>query len=224
MHLVSPLLERIPGLRHAFGSASEPVPEPFLGAWPEAFPRWKQVHGTRIVEARSAREELGECDGIVSFSAALPIAVTSADCVPILAARRDGGAVATLHSGWRGTLAGAAGELVRALVARGEEPGRWVAAVGPAIGPCCYEVSVELAREFGELGTRMLDLPARNAAQLRAAGIGEVELLRACTRCTRDERGAPLYASYRRDGRGQQQRSVIVAGDLTSPHALRSMR
>jgi YfiH family protein len=211
MHQTSPLLERIPGLRHAFGSASEPVPEPFLAEWPEGFPRWKQVHGTRIVEARAAREDLGECDGIVCFSAALPIAVTSADCVPILAARKDGRAVAALHSGWRGTLAGAATELVRTLVARGENPAHWVAAVGPAIGPCCYEVSVELAREFGELETRMLDLPARNAAQLRAAGIGEVDLLRACTRCARDEHGAPLYASYRRDGRGQQQRSLIVA-------------
>jgi copper oxidase (laccase) domain-containing protein len=70
---------------------------------------------------------------------------------------------------------------------------------------------VELAREFGELRTRMLDLPAINAAQLRAAGIGELELLRACTRCSADERGTPLYASYRRDGRGLQQRSVICA-------------
>jgi YfiH family protein len=210
MHVQSPLLARIPGLRHAFGSASEPVPEPFLGAWPEAFPRWKQVHGTRIAEARAAREELGECDGILCFSAGLPIAVTSADCVPVLAARADGRAVAALHAGWRGTLAGAAGELVRALVARGEDPARWLAAVGPAIGPCCYEVSQELAREFGA-PTRMLDLPELNAAQLRAAGIGAVELLRACTRCARDERGAPLYASYRRDGKGLQQRSVLVA-------------
>ncbi len=55
MHRTSPLLERIPGLRHAFGSASEPVPEPFLGAWPDSFPRWKQVHGARIAEARAAR-------------------------------------------------------------------------------------------------------------------------------------------------------------------------
>ena len=210
MHLSSPLLGRIPGLRHAFGSASEPVPEPFLGAWPQAFPRWSQVHGARIAEARAAREELGECDGILCFAAGLPIAVTSADCVPVLAARADGRAVAALHAGWRGTLAGAASELVRALVARGEDPARWVAAVGPAIGPCCYEVGQELAREF-EAPTRMLDLPALNAAQLRAAGIGQVELLRACTRCSTDERGAPLYASFRRDGRGQQQRSVVVA-------------
>ncbi len=210
MHRTSPLLECIPGLRHAFGSASEPVPEPFLGSWPEAFPRWKQVHGTRIVEARAAREELGECDGIVCFESQLPIAVTSADCVPVLLGRTDGRAVAALHAGWRGTLAGAALELVRTLVARGEDPARWVAAVGPAIGPCCYEVSVELAREFGAQ-TRMLDLPALNAAQLRAAGIGEVDLLRACTRCSRDEHGAPLYASYRRDGRGLQQRSSIAA-------------
>jgi len=211
MHRTSPLLDRIPGLRHAFGSASEPVPELFLGSWPDGFPRWKQVHGTRIAEARAAREELGECDGIVSFTSGLPIAVTSADCVPVLAARADGRAVAALHAGWRGTLAGAATELVRALVARGEDPARWIAAVGPAIGPCCYEVSAELAREFGA-ETRMLDLPALNAEQLRAAGIGAVEILRACTRCSRDERGAPLFASYRRDGKGLQQRSVIVAG------------
>jgi YfiH family protein len=210
MHVQSPLLERIPGLRHAFGSASEPVPEPFLGSWPQAFPRWKQVHGTRIAEAREAREELGLCDGILCFAAGLPIAVTSADCVPVLAARADGRAVAALHAGWRGTLAGAASELVRALVARGEDPARWQAAVGPAIGPCCYEVSEELARQFGS-PTRMLDLPALNAVQLRAAGIGEVELLRACTRCARDEHGTPLYASYRRDGKGLQQRAVIVA-------------
>jgi len=210
MHRTSPLLECIPGLQHAFGSASEPVPEPFVASWPEAFPRWKQVHGVRIAEARQAREELGECDGIVCFQSQLPIAVTSADCVPVLMGRTGGRAVAALHAGWRGTLAGAALELVRALVARGEEPARWVAAIGPAIGPCCYEVSEELAREFGS-PTRMLDLPALNAAQLRAAGIGEVELLRACTRCSRDERGAPLYASFRRDGRGLQQRSVIAA-------------
>lgn len=185
------------------------MPEPFVALWPEAFPRWKQVHGTRIVEVHAAREELGECDGIVCFESQLPIAVTSADCVPLLLARTDGRAVAALHAGWRGTLAGAALELVRVLVARGEDPARWVAAVGPAIGPCCYEVSAELAREFGS-PTRMLDLPALNAMQLRAAGIGEVELLRACTRCARDDRGTPLYASYRREGKGLQQRSVIV--------------
>jgi YfiH family protein len=215
MHIASALLSRIPGLLHAFGSASEPVPEPFVGSWPGSFPRWKQVHGTRIGEARAAREELGECDGIVCFAPNLPIAVTSADCVPVLAAREDGRAVAALHAGWRGTLAGAALELVRALVARGEDPARWVAAIGPAIGPCCYEVSEELAREFASTFSlpfaRQLDLPAINAWQLRSAGIGAVEILRACTRCALDERGTPLYASYRRDGKGPQQRSVIVA-------------
>lgn len=221
MHLTSPLLARIPGLVHAFGSASEPVPEPFLALWPERFPSWKQVHGTRIVEARAPRQELGECDGLLCFVASQPIGVTSADCVPVLAAREDGRAVAALHAGWRGTLAGAATGLVRALVARGEDPARWRAAVGPALGPCCCEVSVELAHEFAgtfaALGERVavprerhLDLAAINAAQLRAAGVGAVEILRHCTRCARDERGAPLFASYRREGRGPQQRALIL--------------
>lgn len=222
MHVVSELLARIPGIAHAFGTRSEPVPEPFRAAWPERFPTWKQVHGTRIVEARAAREDLGECDGIVCFAADQPIAVTSADCVPILAARLDGRAVAALHSGWRGTLAGASIALVRELVQRGEDPSRWRAAVGPAIGPCCYEVSPEIAadfaRAFASMGDavavpaeRRLDLPAINARQLRDAGIGAVELVRACTRCALDADGTPLYASYRREGRGLQQRSVIAA-------------
>lgn len=222
MHVFSALLAEIPGIAHAFGTRSEPVPEPFLADWPARFPTWKQVHGVRIAEARSAREDLGECDGIVCFTAGQPIAVTSADCVPILAARRDGRAVAALHSGWRGTLAGASTALVRELARRGEDPSLWRAAIGPAIGPCCYEVSVELARdferEFASMGDsfavpaeRRLDLPAINARQLEDAGIGAVELVRACTRCARDADGTPLYASYRREGRGLQQRSVIVA-------------
>lgn len=222
MHVNSELLARIPGVLHAFGSHSEPVPEPFLPSWPERFPVWKQVHGVRVALARAAREELGECDGIVSLVPGLPIAVTSADCVPVLAARDDGRAVAALHAGWRGTIAGAAFELARELARRGEEPSRWGAAVGPAIGPCCYEVSLELAddfaRAFAVVGERVavpaerrLDLPAINAWQLREAGFGAVEILRACTRCARDADGTPLFASYRREGRGRQQRSAIVA-------------
>ncbi len=219
MHVVSPLLAAIPGIEHAFGSRSEPVPEPFLAAWPDAFPQWKQVHGVRIAEARAAREDLGECDGMVCFTTGVSIAATSADCVPILAARRDGRAVAALHAGWRGTLAAASTELVRHFVSRGEDPSQWCASIGPAIGPCCYEVSAELAvdfaHEFAAMGDaavpaeRHLDLPAINAHQLRNAGIGAVETLRACTRCAHDVDGTPLYASYRREGRGLQQRSAI---------------
>jgi polyphenol oxidase len=223
MHVESALLARIPGVRHAFGTRSEPVPEPFLDAWPERFPIWKQVHGVRLVEARAPREELGECDGMLCFAAGQPIAVTTADCVPILAARRDGRAVAALHAGWRGTRAGASTELVAELVRRGETPSRWIAAVGPAIGACCYEVGVELAddfaRAFAAMGesiavpaARRLDLQAINARQLRDSGIGEVEILRACTRCARDADGTPLYASFRREGRGRQQRSVSGYG------------
>jgi len=233
MHVVSSLLATIRGIEHAFGTRSEPVPEPFVSAWPTEFPMWKQVHGICIAQARTAREDLGECDGIVCFVADLPIASTSADCVPILAARVDGGAVAALHAGWRGTLAGASTELVRELARHGEDPSRWVAAVGPAIGPCCYEVSADLAadfaRAFAAMGDavavpseRRLDLPAINARQLRDAGIGAIETLRACTRCARDERGEALYASFRREGRGLQQRSVIRVRSDAAPGPQRS--
>jgi copper oxidase (laccase) domain-containing protein len=156
------------------------------------------------------------------FAAGLPIAVTSADCVPVLAARRDGRAVAALHAGWRGTLAGAAGSSCARSPARGEDPAQWIAAIGPAIGPCCYEVSEELAAEFGSPQTRMLDLPALNAAQLRAAGIGEVELLRACTRCSLERarhaalrelpaRGRAIAAALRDRGAHHATRRAFVA-------------
>ena len=221
MHLESALLARIPGLVHAFGSRDEPTPEPFLAAWPDRFPTWSQVHGVRVAEARAPRDALGECDAIVSFASGQPIAVVTADCVPILAAREDGRAVAALHAGWRGTLAGASTALARDLVRRGEQLSSWRTAIGPAIGPCCYEVGLDLADEFARAfdaiaaravpAERRLDLASVNAWQLERAGFGAVDVLRACTRCARDEDGTPLFASYRREGRGPQQRSAIAA-------------
>ena len=78
-----------------------------------------------------------------------PLSVRAADCVPILLADRRTGAVAAIHAGWKGTAAGAAIVAVQNLTSRyGTNPEDVVAAVGPSIGPCCYEVGPDLASHF----------------------------------------------------------------------------
>ncbi|MGK5082435.1 polyphenol oxidase family protein [Bdellovibrionota bacterium FG-1] len=210
----SKLLATIPALVHSFGSFADPTPEREMSDWKEKKANWKQVHGIATCEIKEPGQKGGEVDAFFSFSAELPVAVTHADCVPILLARRDGGAVAAVHAGWRGTRARILRALWKRLSDRGQVPSDWVAAVGPAIGPCCYEVSQELAGDFRhefslKTSGRMLDLPAINAAELRAIGLAEVDLLRACTRCAVDSAGKFLFHSYRREGKSTAQYSVV---------------
>lgn len=223
MNLKSALLNRVPGVVHGFGSVAWPVPEPFAARWEELRARWSQVHKTDSCELLGPAQVCGSIDAQHTSVAGLPAAAMHADCTPILLARRDGGKVAAIHAGWRGTHSHILSRVWGELAAKGEKPGDWVAAVGPTIGPCCYEVSEEIAadfaREFASYGAglavpraRILDLPAINAAELRVLGIGEVDLLRACTRCSVDAAGAPLYHSYRREKGGTRQFSVIARG------------
>jgi YfiH family protein len=135
------------------------------------------------------------------------LAVLSADCVPILLASHDGGAVAAVHSGWRGTAAGVLRNTVRSMSETyGVQPDRMVAAIGPAIGPCCYEVDGPVIEAFGAAnaalspgrpGHAMLDLQAANRAQLIEEGVDPVRIdaLDYCTSCRTD-----LFYSARREG------------------------
>jgi YfiH family protein len=184
--------------------------------WQAHRPNWKQVHGDQIALVESAGQECGSVDGLWSKSHRVPIGVVTADCVPILLAHREGKAVAAVHAGWRGTKARILNRLWEKLKVAGENPQEWVAAVGPAIGPCCYEVSEDLAaefeKEFESLGSglavpkhRILDLPAINAEVLRKLGLPQVDLIRACTLCSKH----PEFHSYRREGGGKRQWSTI---------------
>jgi YfiH family protein len=214
-------LDSIPGVCHGFGTRLEPLPEIFRDLWDERHMSWKQVHGTSVVEVRSPRQDCGEADAFFTRQPGIPLAVITADCVPILLARKAGGAVAAVHAGWRGTQARALRTLWEKLRSLGEDPADWVAGVGPAIGPCCYEVSPDLAEEFrlefqsfGEgLAVpypRRLDLPSINEAELKDIGLGGVEVLRACTRCSGTGEG-PQFFSYRRNGFKNWQWSVIAS-------------
>ncbi len=183
-----------------------------------SFARVHQVHGARAVRIDSPSDPVEEADAVVSRTQGVAACVSVADCVPILVADPESGAVAAVHSGWRGTLARAAAAGVAALSREtGAPPGRLLASVGPSIGPCCYEVSKDLAARFAEeFGPGVvrdpraprLDLWSANAMALRAAGVppGRVEVLARCTACERD-----VFFSHRRDaGRTGRQVAFIA--------------
>jgi purine-nucleoside/S-methyl-5'-thioadenosine phosphorylase / adenosine deaminase len=125
------------------------------------------------------------------------VGVRTADCVPILIADERTHAVAAIHAGWRGAAEGIAGAAVQELIARyGSRPEDLHAAVGPAIGGCCYEVGPEVAIRFGiETDSAVkIDLAAINERQLAAVGVEDVWLAGECTFCEGER-----YFSFRRE-------------------------
>jgi len=172
--------------------------------WRSAYPRvhlarLQQVHGNRVHSigvAYDGSTRIG--DGMVTGERGIVLAIFTADCVPVLMIDADAGIVGALHAGWRGTLAGIAGEGVSAMVALGARSRRICAALGPSIGSCCFEVDAELADRFtsrippaaaycraGRPGKKHLDLRGIVRAQLRGAGVtaGSVVDIGPCTRC-----------------------------------------
>jgi YfiH family protein len=148
-----------------------------------------------------------ECDALWTDEPERPVLVLAADCVPVALARRNGDrpAVAVVHVGWRGLLGG----VVRnALAALGTST---AAAIGPAIGPCCYEVRDDVAAPFRErfgasiVADGRLDLWTAAESELRGAGCAIVERLDLCTFCH-----PQLFFSHRRD-RGLTGRQGVIA-------------
>lgn len=163
----------------------------------------RQVHGNTIaVVGRAQRgQRIADCDGLVTDVPDLLLLQRHADCPPILLYDPRRRAIGIAHAGWRGTLANIAGELVRALSeAYGSRPADMLAAIGPAIGACCYHVGEEVQRAFVERCAQgrewlhrngdhqvHLDLWAANRAQLLAASVREIEVAGICTACHVDE-------------------------------------
>jgi len=174
-----------------------------LGLEPERLAFNRQVHSPTVHRAEPGkRGEPG--DGLWSDEPGQPMLAMSADCLPIAIARRDGlPALALLHAGWRGLSAGVVTAGVAAL---GE--GEKAAMIGPAIGPCCYEVGDEVATLFDEDLTvsRKLDLWSAAERALRRAGVDAVERADVCTRCHPE-----LFFSHRRSGRARGVQGVLGA-------------
>lgn len=133
----------------------------------EEWARVRQVHGNDVMRVR-APGVAGEADALWTTTLALPVAVFTADCLGVVLVAAD--AVGVAHAGWRGAASGVVGGLRTDMTEAGHPPER--AAVGPGIGPCCFEVGPEVADEFpGHVsettwGTRSVDLPTAVAVQL----------------------------------------------------------
>jgi YfiH family protein len=190
-----------------------------------AFARVRQVHGARAVRATGGGPPLEEADVVVSATAGLAACVSVADCVPVLLADPASGAVAAVHAGWRGSLVRAAAEAVTALAACGARPGDLLAAVGPSIGACCYEVSADVAARFrAEISPRCVrdgarprvDLWAANVEALRGAGVvaDRVEVLGRCTACE-----PAAFFSHRRDAGRTGRQVAFIAPPRSGPDA-----
>jgi YfiH family protein len=230
-----PALEAVPGLVHGFEQRLGPpgwetrdgsrrrVAQALAGRG--RLHLLHQVHGTAV--ARAPWEGRPTADAAVAGESGLVLGIETADCLPVLLVDPRRRAVAAAHAGWRGTTKGVARAALDALVAGGSRPGDVLAALGPNIGPCCYEVGPELVPEFGPGGEPffrpgrgdrlMLDVRAANVAQLRAAGIPEANIhhVADCTRCEADK-----YHSYRREGRDGGRMISFVGfgtGERTSP-------
>jgi purine-nucleoside/S-methyl-5'-thioadenosine phosphorylase / adenosine deaminase len=171
-----------------------------LGFPPARIAISRQVHGAELQHLAGPQDpspfaepgsEIAEADGHVIAEPGLAPLVFVADCLPIALAGPRGAAM--LHCGWRGMAAG--------IVARGVEAvGATDAAIGPGIGPCCYEVGEEVLEAFSGLAPsaargRMLDLEEVAAQLLGRAGVERVERAGLCTSCEET-----LFFSHRRDG------------------------
>ena len=172
-----------------------------VGADPQRLTLNRQVHSATVHEAVAGRRGV-EGDGLWTGEAGLPLLALAADCVPIALVRTDGEPrLALLHAGWRGLSAGIVEAGVRALGGGG-----LAAAVGPSIGPCCYEVGAEVSERFDADLTqgRMLDLRTAAERRLAAAGVAAIERFDVCTACHPE-----LFFSHRRD-RGLTGRQGVI--------------
>ncbi|NJD69392.1 MAG: peptidoglycan editing factor PgeF [Candidatus Methylomirabilota bacterium] len=181
----------------------------------------RQVHGNAVLEvSRATDKQAGVGDGLMTDAPNLCVGVMAADCVPILFMEPVRKIAAAVHAGWRGTAAGIAPRAVALMrEAYRIEPSALQVAMGPSIGPCCYEVGPEveaqIAANWGEElknawtrdGTKgRLDLRALNEAQLLGAGVprSHIQKIGPCTACNVD-----TYFSYRKEGRTGHQLSFI---------------
>jgi YfiH family protein len=173
-----------------------------VGAEPEAIAMNFQHQSATVNRAvRGQRGTPG--DALWTDEPGLPLLALGADCLLIALVRRngDGPAAGVVHAGWRGL----ADRIVESAV--GSIGGRLSAMVGPAIGPCCYEVGEEVAERFDRRFLRGRNLNLWSAAEdaLRRAGAVSVERLDLCTRCNPD-----LFFSHRRTGKPRGVHGVLA--------------
>lgn len=197
----------------------------------------RQVHSGIVRDLSEPEDRRGRAqgeraplqgDGMVSARAGILLGILTADCVPVLVADARTRTVAAFHAGWRGTLAGIVEHGIDLLRSRhGSHPADLIAAIGPAIRPCCFEVGEEVRSAFlnassdveslfraaDAAGKWHLDLQEANRRQLLQAGLApeQVHTIAECTACSRTSEGRRRYFSYRAEG-GVTGRMLSVIG------------
>jgi len=186
------------------------------------------VHGARWLKAGGDPKATlaEEADALIADpGTSHAVAIRVADCVPVLLADPKTGRVAAIHAGWRGIEAGVIGATLEAMTAASASD--LIAAIGPCIGPCCFEVGKDVAARIARVSSpdvitreaeteagekSFVDLRRAARTQLRALGVTSVDDVPSrdrdgCTRCNARE-----FYSYRRDGDNSGRLiAVIVA-------------
>jgi YfiH family protein len=156
----------------------------------------RQVHGNEVVRVENPGPS-GEADALWTSERGLPLAIFTADCLGVVLTASD--AVGIAHAGWRGAVGDVVGELRAAMSRSGHTPQR--AAVGPGIGPCCFEVGPEVAGQFPDQGalttwgTTSVDLLAAVEPSLSGLEVWSTSA------CTKHEEG---WFSHRADATKQR--------------------
>ena len=185
----------------------------------------KQIHGDRINfidKSDPLPEEPPECDGLITDRPGVALGIRTADCVPLLFVDRTRRVIGAAHAGWRGTALGIAAQMVAIFKDRfSSRPEDILVGIGPAIGPCCYEVDAPVLAAFPAMpdvglfacpcvqqDRWMMDLSLANRHQIMAAGIpGEnIQAAVLCTACRHE-----FFFSHRASGgRTGRQISLIM--------------
>ena len=200
--ITSPLLQKIPGIVHGFGTIADPRPVNAVTV--------KQVHGVKILEPDSVSSfEHEGYDTVLTDRPGLAVAVKTADCQPILIVEPQKKIVAAVHAGWKGTLLRTVQAAIRRMEEKGGSAKNLVCALGPNMVGRCFEVEADVAGDFERefpgwpvlkkiSGAKwLLDVTLANRLQLREAGVpdAQVDHIDLCTHCRPD-----LFWSFRRDG------------------------
>lgn len=192
--------EQLDWLEHGFGTR---LSEGWLPEGESA--DLKQIHSDLIVRADGPASRFCEGDALITDCQGLWVRIRTADCLPVLFVDQRRRAVAAVHCGWRGVRLGLAAATVRRMGEEfGSAAGDLLAAIGPGIGECCFEVGTEVAMEFREVFPERDDLDRKTTLnleeavvrQLEQVGLGRGRVSRAglCTRCAPRQ-----FHSFRRD-------------------------
>ncbi len=202
-----------------------------LGVAPEAMVRTHQTHTNLVCRVDEGQRgagitapQLPPCDALITDTPGLALVIATADCTPVLLYDPRTGAVGAAHAGWRGTAGDIVGRTVSQMAQSfGTRAGELHAAIGPCIGPCCFETDADVPDAMrAQLGSAAeawirqagdkyyVNLKELNACLLRRAGVEQIEICPECTACSPER-----FWSHRRHGaaRGTQGAVIVCAKD-----------